>query len=116
MGNFQAGSVKLFIFAEESMFRILRPHLEHRQIVVLDVFLDNRKFFIGKRPAFLDNRITIRLDDKFRRARFCQFRIARVCVDTFDDTRHREIEIVARDFEREILRHQSLPIKSLFFK
>lgn len=66
MGNFQAGSVKLLIFAEEPMFRILRPHLEHRQIVVLDVFLDDRKFFIGKRPAFLDNRIAIRLDEQFR--------------------------------------------------
>jgi len=66
MGNFQAGSVKLLIFAEEPMFRILRPHFEHRQIVVLDVFLDDRKFFIGKRPAFLDNRIAIRLDEQFR--------------------------------------------------
>ena len=66
--KFSGGICKLLILAEEPMFRVLRPHLEHRQIVVLDVFLDNRKFLIGKRPAFLDNRIAIRLDEEFRRA------------------------------------------------
>ena len=38
---------------------MLRPHFEHRQVVVLDVFLDGQKILVGKRTAFLDNGVAV---------------------------------------------------------
>ena len=38
---------------------MLRPHFEHCQVVVLDVFLDGQKILVGKRAAFLDNGVAV---------------------------------------------------------
>ena len=45
---------KLLIFAEKAVFRVLRPHFKHRQVVVLDVFLDGLKILVGKCSSFLN--------------------------------------------------------------